>query len=87
MMGSPAASPAHPDTHQEVVMPVVTVQAWEGRTVDHKRRLVEAITRAMVEISDSTHSNTTVLIYDVPRSNWGRDGKLSSDVEAGPAPR
>jgi 4-oxalocrotonate tautomerase len=63
-------------------MPVVTVQAWEGRTVDQKRRLVEAITKAMVEIYDSTQQNTNILIYDVPKTNWGRDGKLSSDAEA-----
>ena len=29
-------------------MPVVTVQLWTGRTVNQKRRLVAAITDAMV---------------------------------------
>jgi 4-oxalocrotonate tautomerase len=30
-------------------MPFVVVEMWEGRTVEQKRRLVRAITDAMVE--------------------------------------
>jgi 4-oxalocrotonate tautomerase len=65
-------------------MPVVTVETWEGRTIDQKRRLVEAITKAMVEIFDSNPERTHILIYDVPKSNWGRGGKLSIDLEPEP---
>jgi len=69
---------------KEVVVPVVTVETWEGRTVDQKRRLVEAITKAMVEIFESNAERTHVLIYDIPKTNWGRGGKLSIDLEAEP---
>ena len=33
-------------------MPVVTVQLWSGRTVEQKRRLVAAITQAMIDHAD-----------------------------------
>jgi 4-oxalocrotonate tautomerase len=60
-------------------MPVVTIQMYEGRTVDQKRALVEAITRAMVEIAKTRADAVNVIIQDVPRTNWGLDGKLASD--------
>lgn len=63
-------------------MPVVTVETWEGRTVEQKRRLVAAITEAMVEHFQSTAERTYVLIYDIPKQNWGRAGVLSIDEEA-----
>lgn len=62
-------------------MPVVTVETWEGRTVEQKRRLVKALTDAMVEHFDSTRERTYVVIHDVPKQNWGRGGVLSADEE------
>jgi 4-oxalocrotonate tautomerase len=60
-------------------MPVVTVQMYEGRTVEQKRALVEAITRAMVDIAKTRSDAVNVIIQDVPRTNWGLDGKLASE--------
>jgi len=65
-------------------MPVVTVQMWEGRTVEQKRRLVESITAAMVEHCGSDPRQLHVIIHDVPRDSWGRDGKLGTDLEPSP---
>ena len=65
-------------------MPVVIVEMWEGRTAHQKRRLVEAITRAMVEIAGTCPEHLHVIIHDVPKDSWGRAGKLSSDLEPAP---
>jgi 4-oxalocrotonate tautomerase family enzyme len=65
-------------------MPVVTVELWPGRTVNQKRRLIAAITNAMVECVDSSPEHLHVIIHDVPKDSWGRDGKLSSDMETAP---
>ena len=62
-------------------MPVVTIETWEGRTVEQKRRLVEAITDAMVEHFGSNPERTHVIIYDVPKANWGRSRQLGIDLE------
>jgi len=60
-------------------MPVVTVQIYEGRTLEQKRELAEAITRAMVEIAKSSADSVNIIIQDVPRTNWAVAGKLAAD--------
>jgi 4-oxalocrotonate tautomerase len=61
-------------------MPVVIVEMWEGRSVEQKRRLVQAITAAMVEHCGSDPQHLHVIIHDTPRESWGRDGKLATDL-------
>lgn len=60
-------------------MPVVTVQMYEGRTVEQKRELVAAITEAVVKHAKTTAEATQVVIVDVPKHNWAHAGKLASD--------
>lgn len=60
-------------------MPVVTVQIWPGRTVEQKRRLVKAITDAMVQHADAKPGNLHVIIQDIPLENWGLAGVLGVD--------
>ena len=60
-------------------MPVVTVEMWPGRSVDQKRKLVKAITDAMVEHADAKPANLHVIIRDVPLENWGLAGVLGVD--------
>jgi 4-oxalocrotonate tautomerase family enzyme len=62
-------------------MPVVTVQLWSGRTVNQKRRLVAAITEAMVQHADAGPEYLHVVIQDVPAESWGRNGRLGTDNE------
>ncbi len=60
-------------------MPVVTVELWEGRTLDQKRRLVQAITDAMVEHADASPDALHVILHEIPRENWARAGVLGVD--------
>ena len=62
-------------------MPVVVVQVWEGRTIDQKRRLVKAMTDAMVEHADATPDGLHVAIQEYPRDSWARAGVLGIDRE------
>ncbi|MDQ7828063.1 MAG: 2-hydroxymuconate tautomerase [Armatimonadota bacterium] len=62
-------------------MPVVTVEMWEGRTLEQKRRLVAAITEAMVRHAGASADHLHVIIHEVPRHNWARAGVLGSDRE------
>ena len=57
-------------------MPVVTVEMYEGRSTEQKQALVEDITTAMVEHADASPECLHVIIHDVPKENWGRDGRL-----------
>lgn len=60
-------------------MPVVTVQMWTGRTVEQKRRLVRAITDAMVEHADARADGLHVILQEFDPENWGRAGTLGVD--------
>ena len=60
-------------------MPVVTVELWEGRTVEQKRKLVGAITDAMVEHAEANPEALHVIIHEISHENWGRAGVLGVD--------
>ena len=60
-------------------MPVVTVELWEGRTVEQKRKLVRAITDAMIEHAEANPDALHVIIHEIPRENWSRAGVLGVD--------
>ena len=59
-------------------MPVVTVEMWQGRTVEQKKQLVEGITEAFVKIG-TPKAKVTVILKDNPKHNWGEGGKLASE--------
>lgn len=64
-------------------MPVVTVEMWEGRTLEQKRSLVKAITEAMVTHAKAHPDHLHVIIHEIPKESWGRNGMLGSELEPG----
>jgi 4-oxalocrotonate tautomerase len=60
-------------------MPVVIVELWEGRTLEQKRALCQAITDAMVEHADASPDALHVIIHEVSKENWARAGVLGVD--------
>jgi 4-oxalocrotonate tautomerase len=59
-------------------MPVVTVEMWEGRTVEQKKQLVEGITSAFVKIGTPAEA-LQIIMKDNPKHNWATGGKLASE--------
>jgi len=51
-------------------MPVVRVSFYEGRSVEKKRRIAEAITEALVTIGGSTRSGINVIFDNVKKEDW-----------------
>jgi 4-oxalocrotonate tautomerase len=60
-------------------MPLVTIDIWEGRTVEQKRELARAVTSAVVGALGCPEEAVEVIIRDVPKINWAIGGKLASD--------
>jgi len=60
-------------------MPLVTIQLLEGRSVEQKKQLVEAITKALVDIAKTEPEAVTIIFDDYPRHNWARAGRLMSE--------
>lgn len=60
-------------------MPLITVKMLDGRTQEQKRKLVKAITDAMVEICNAKPEGTSVVIEEVTREHWATGGVLVAD--------
>jgi len=59
-------------------MPVVTVEMWEGRTIEEKKKLVEGITSVIAEMGVPPEV-VEIIIKDNPKHNWAKGGKLASE--------
>ena len=62
-------------------MPAVIVEMWEGRTVEQKRNLVKAISEAMENHAKVKNTHLHVIIHEVSKENWGREGILAIDMK------
>jgi 4-oxalocrotonate tautomerase len=60
-------------------MPTYHIEMMEGRTLDQKKKLVEAITRVTVEVLGVKPESVDILIADIRRENWATGGKLWSE--------
>ena len=60
-------------------MPNITIQWYAGRTTEQKREITRAITEAMVKIGKTTADQVHIVFQDVEKSDWGWNGKLTSD--------
>ena len=60
-------------------MPTYHIELFEGRSVEQKRQLVEAVTRVTTEVLGSAPESVDIIITDVKRENWATGGKLWSE--------
>jgi 4-oxalocrotonate tautomerase len=60
-------------------MPVIIVEADEGRTAEQKRGLVKDITDAVCKNFNVEPQAVTILIHEQKKENRGKGGKLAMD--------
>jgi 4-oxalocrotonate tautomerase len=60
-----------------ILMPVVHVYMWAGRSQEVKEKIVKGITDVFVNLGVPAEA-VTVILHDVEKSNWGSAGKLAS---------
>lgn len=60
-------------------MPTLRVELMEGRTVEQKRALAEALTKAVVQTLGSQPESVDILMFDIKRHDWATGGQLWSD--------
>ena len=65
-------------------MPVVRVAFYEGRSVEKKRQIAEAITEALVTIGGSKRNGVHVIFENIARDNWVIGG--APEFATAPAP-
>lgn len=64
---------------EEEQMPSITVEAFEGRTLDQRRELAKAITEAVVRIYKAPPEAVRILFREHKRQDVARGGKLECD--------
>jgi 4-oxalocrotonate tautomerase len=60
-------------------MPIVTVQMYDGRSLDQKRELVKGITDVVARVTGNSPEAVHVIIEEVKRENWANGGLLHPD--------
>ncbi len=60
-------------------MPTLRVELMEGRTPEQKKKLVEALTQAVVETLGGKPESVDILLYDIKRGDWATGGVLWSE--------
>lgn len=63
-------------------MPLVQITLREGRSENQKRRLIQRVTDALVEEAGAQRERVTVVIYNVPATDWGHGGTTLADGSA-----
>ncbi|MCW5613440.1 MAG: 4-oxalocrotonate tautomerase [Rubrivivax sp.] len=67
-------------------MPAIHVELFEGRTVEQKRALAQALTDAVVKTLGGSPEAVDIVFRDVARHDWATGGTLWSD-RAPPVPK
>lgn len=70
---------------EAVVIPFVTIELIEGRTLDQKREMVRRVTEAVADVCGLPGSRVHVFVRDLARDGYATDGILVCDREP-PAP-
>ncbi len=65
-------------------LPMITIKASRGRTLDQKRELVKRITTDVVEVFKVGPELVSIEIVEGDPENWARGGVLSIDKSAAP---
>jgi 4-oxalocrotonate tautomerase len=72
-----------PKPHEGDLMPTLRVELMEGRTVEQKKALVTALTKAVVETLGTKPEAVDILLYDIRRHDWATGGELWSEKKPG----
>lgn len=60
-------------------MPFIEVKMLSGRSDDQKKKLVAAITDAIVDICQSPRDGTMVVIEEFEKDHWAVAGQIVSE--------
>ena len=63
-------------------MPIIHVNMYEGRTIEERRKLVVAMTDAVVKSLNVKPEAVSIILHDLPKHNVAVAGVLSSDKKA-----
>jgi 4-oxalocrotonate tautomerase len=71
------------DADRRIIMPILRVSLWTGRTKDQKAQLAKALTDTMVDVAKVPAEAVTIQFDELPQENWATGGKLHSELFKG----
>lgn len=60
-------------------MPFIQIHMVEGRTVEQKREIAQAVTREVARIAKVDQSRVKIYFFDLPKENVSSGGTLRID--------
>jgi 4-oxalocrotonate tautomerase len=63
---------------EEVKMPIVRVDFWEGVGKGKVKTMIRGITDVMVNLGVPEHA-VEVIVYEIPKTHWGVGGEPCSE--------
>lgn len=60
-------------------MPIIHVNMYEGRSLEQKKKLVVAMTDAVVKSLDVKPEAVRIILHDIPKHNIAVAGVLASE--------
>ena len=64
-------------------MPLVEISMFEGRDEETKEKIIREVTDAVVRTSGAPPEAVTVILRDVPKTDWARAGTPYSKMNDG----
>ncbi len=61
------------------MMPIIQIEMLEGRTLEQKRKLVQSVTKAVVESVNCPPERVRIIIREMTKDNFAEGGKLESE--------
>lgn len=60
-------------------MPMISVEMFEGRTVEQKKMLAQRITEAFASVTGARLDSVQIIFKEVAKENWAYAGELCSE--------
>jgi 4-oxalocrotonate tautomerase len=60
-------------------MPIVTIQMWEGQSLENKRAMARGITELLTPYMNNKPESIHIVFQEVPLESWASGGQLSAD--------
>jgi 4-oxalocrotonate tautomerase len=62
-------------------MPVINVNMWEGFDKKVKEKWMRELTNVTVNLLNMPPDKVTVILHDVPQTNWAQAGTVATDPD------
>ena len=62
-------------------MPVITIEMWEGRDKEKRRKLIQEVSKAAAKSLEIGIEHVQVIIHEINKDNWGLNGDQASKVK------